>query len=73
MKVWDDIDKKVPANMSSAEKNTLFEALYNELPDGAEILFPQSGPGFYGTRGTVAGLQRLSRDSRFSPGTPGTL
>jgi hypothetical protein len=56
MKVWDDVDKKVPATMSSAEKNTLFEALYNELPDGAEILFPKSGPGYYGTRGTVAGL-----------------
>lgn len=41
-------------------------------PD-TEILFPQSGPGNYGTRGTVAGLQRLSRDPRFQSGTPGTL
>lgn len=73
MRVWDDVDKKVPATMSSAEKNTLFEALYNELPDGAEILFPKSGPGNYATRGTVAGLQHLSRDPRFTPGTKGTL
>jgi len=54
MRTWDG--DKIPANMSSAEKNTLFEALYNELPNGAEILFPQSGPGNYATRGTVAGL-----------------
>lgn len=73
MRVWDDADKKVPATMSSADKNTLYEALYNELPEGGEILFPKSGPGNYGTRGTVAGLQHLSRNTGFTPGTPGTL
>jgi ATP-dependent exoDNAse (exonuclease V) beta subunit len=47
--------------------------LYDELPEGAEILFPKSGPGYYGTRGTVAALKRLSRDPRFTPGTKGIL
>ena len=47
--------------------------MYDELPEGAEILFPKSGPGNYGTRGTVVGLQRLSRDPRFTPGTKGIL
>jgi hypothetical protein len=56
MKVWDDVGRKVPANISNAEKQQLFDALYKELPEGAEILFPKSGPGYYGTRGTVAGL-----------------
>ena len=58
---------------TTEEKQQLFDALYDELPEGAEILFPKSGPGFYGTRGTVAGLQRLSKDSRFTPGTKGIL
>ena len=71
MRTWDG--DHVPANLSNEDKQTLFQALYDELPDGAEILFPKSGPGYYGTRGTVAGLQRLARDSRFTPGTKGTL
>ncbi len=71
MRTWDG--DHIPANLSNKDKQTLFQALYDELPEGGEILFPKSGPGYYGTRGTVAGLQRLSRDSRFSPGTKGTL
>ena len=71
MKTWDG--KKVPANLSAAEKNALFESVYNELPEGAEILFPKSSEDYLATRGTVAGLQRLSRDKRFSPGQEGTL
>lgn len=71
MRTWDG--NHIPANLSNEDKQTLFQALYDELPEGGEILFPKSGPGYYGTRGTIAGLQRLSRDSRFSPGTKGTL
>ncbi len=71
MRTWDG--DHVPANLNNKDKQTLFQALYDELPDGAEILFPKSSPGYYGTRGTVAGLQRLARDSRFTPGTKGTL
>lgn len=73
MRVWDDVGKHVPGNISDIEKGNLFQTLYESLPDNAEILFPKSGPGNYGTRGTVAGLQRLSRDPRFTPGTKGTL
>ena len=74
MRMWDDIENKIPAsNVTNEEKQQLFDALYDELPEGAEILFPKSGPGFYGTRGTVAGLKHLERDSRFTPGTKGTL
>ena len=71
MRTWDG--DHIPANLSNGDKQTLFQALYDELPEGGEILFPKSGPGYYGTRGTVAGLQRLSRDSRFIPGTKSTL
>lgn len=71
MRTWDG--DHIPANLSNGDKQTLFQALYDELPEGGEILFPKSGPGYYGTRGTVAGLQRLSRDSRFTPGTKGIL
>ena len=73
MRIWDDIKNKVPGSIGKEDKQTLFDALYNELPEGSEILFPQSGPGNYGTRGTVAGLKRLSKDPRFTPGTKGTL
>jgi len=74
MRMWDDIENKIPAsNITNKDKQTLFDALYNELPEGAEILFPKSGPGNYGTRGTIAGLLRLSRDSRFVPGDKGVL
>jgi len=71
MRTWDG--DHIPANLSTVDKNTLFNAVYNELPVGGEILFPQSGPGYYGTRGTVAGLQRLARDSRFTPTSKGVL
>lgn len=73
VRTWNDVDGKVPANLTPREIGYLYEALYNELPEGAEILFPQSGPGNYATRGTVAGLQRLARDPRFSKGSSGTL
>jgi hypothetical protein len=56
MRVWDDVEKHVPGNISNVEKGNLFQTLYETLPDGAEILFPKSGPENYGTRGTVAGL-----------------
>ena len=71
MRTWDG--DHIPANMSTTEKQQLFDALYDELPEGSEILFPKSSPEYLGTRGTVAGLQKLSRDPRFTPGTKGTL
>lgn len=70
-RTWDG--DHIPANMSASEKQALYDALYEELPEGAEILFPQSSSEYLATRGTVAGLQRLARDSRFTPGTRGTL
>lgn len=66
LRIWDG--EKVPGNISQEDKQKLFESLYKELPDGAEILFPKSGEGYYATRGTVAALQRLSRDDRFEKG-----
>ena len=71
MKIWDG--EKIPGEISDEDKHKLFNALYKELPVGAEILFPKSGEGYYGTRGTVAGLMRLSRDERFSKGSEGVL
>ena len=71
LRIWDG--EHIAGNISNEDKRKLFDALYNELPDGAEILFPKSGEGYYGTRGTVAGLMRLSRDPRFIPGKPGVL
>lgn len=71
MKIWDG--EKIPGEISDEDKRKLFNALYKELPVGAEILFPKSGEGYYGTRGTVAGLMRLSRDERFSKGSEGVL
>ena len=47
--------------------------MYDELPNGAEILLPQSRDGYYATRGTIAALQRLSRDDRFTPGAEGIV
>ena len=73
IRTWNDIDGKVPANLTPEEIGYLYEALYDELPEGAEILFPKSGPGNYATRGTVAGLQRLARDPRFAHGDKGKL
>ena len=72
-RIWDDADKKIPGNISDEEKKQLFDAVYDELPDGAEILLPKSGPGYYATRGTIALLQRLKRDTRFTPGTEGIV
>jgi hypothetical protein len=72
-RIWDDVDKKVPGNISDEEKKQLFDAVYNELPDGAEILLPKSGPGYYATRGTISLLQRLKKDTRFTPGTEGVV
>ena len=71
MKIWDG--EKIPGEISDEDKHKLFNALYKELPVGAEILFPKSGEGYYATRGTVAGLMRLSRDERFSKGSEGVL
>ena len=73
MRIWDDVDNHIPGDITNAEKQKLFEALYNELPDGAEILLPKSSPEYYATRGTIAGLQRLKKDPRFIPGTQGTV
>lgn len=74
IRMWDDVDKKIPASdVTDEQKQQLFDALYDELPNGAEILLPKSGPGYYATRGTIAGLQRLARDPRFTPGTKGTV
>ena len=60
-------------SLSQWQIGQLYEALYNELPEGAEILFPESGPGYYAKRGTVAALQRLARDPRYTAGKPGVL
>ena len=73
MRVWNDVENHIPGSINNVEKSNLFQTLYETLPNGAEILFPKSGPGNYGTRGTVAGLMRLSKDPRFTPGTKGTL
>jgi hypothetical protein len=62
------VSKIQGVTISNTEKQMLYEGLYNELPDGATILFPESRPDYLATRGTVAGLQRLSRDSRFTKG-----
>ena len=72
IRTWDG-DHIPASNLSSADKQALYDALYNEIPAGGEILLPQSGPGNYATRGTIAGLQRLARDSRFRPTQPGII
>ena len=71
IRIWDG--DHIPGKITDEDKQLLFNALYNELPAGGEILFPKSGEGYYGTRGTVAALKRLSRDPRFSPGEKGVL
>ena len=54
--------------ITDAEKKELYDALYNTLPENAKILFPESSADYLATRGTVAGLRRLERDPRFTPG-----
>lgn len=71
VRTWDG--DHIPADIPIIDKQTLYNALYEELPQGSEILFPQSGPGNYATRGTVAALKRLSRDNRFTPTEKGVL
>lgn len=72
MRVWDG--EKIPGKITKEEKQALFDAAYKEIPEGGEILFPESNPiDYIATRGTVAGLQRLARDSRFLPGNKGVL
>lgn len=71
LRIWDG--EKVPGKISNQDKELLFNSLYDEIPYGAEILFPESRPDYYATRGTVAALKRLSRDKRFISGSPGTL
>lgn len=72
IRTWDG--DHVPANLNPQEKTALFESVYNELPEGAEILFPESSADYPATRGTVAALTHLYRDPRFQRGnTTGTL
>ena len=71
IRVWDG--EKIPGKISDEDKQKLFDSLYNELPEGAEILLPKSGEGYYATRGTIAAMQRLARDNRFTPGTKGVV
>lgn len=71
IRIWDG--EKVPGKISDEDKQKLFDALYNELPDGAEILLPKSEEGYYATRGTIAAMQRLARDNRFTSGTKGVV
>lgn len=71
IRIWDP--GHVPGTITTQDKNLLYQTMYDALPNGAELLFPETAPGFYGTRGTVAGLQRLGRDPRFIRGTKGTL
>ena len=71
IRIWDG--DRIPGVVSPMDKQTLYETMVEQLPKGSELLFPQSGPGYYGTRGTVAGLQRLGRDGRFIPGKNGVL
>lgn len=73
IRTWNDVNKKIPANLPKEDINKLYEAFYTELPEGAEVLVPESGPGNYATRGTIAGLKRLARDKRFSPGNKGKV
>lgn len=70
-RIWDG--EKVPGKITAEDKLKLFDALYEELPDGAKILLPESKEGYYATRGAIAGLLKLSKDSRFEKGTPGTV
>lgn len=53
--------------ITDTQKKQLYEALYNEIPEGGIILFPESRPDYLATRGTIAGLRRLERDSRYTP------
>lgn len=71
IRIWDG--EKVSGKISNEDKQKLFDALYNELPEGAEILLPKSGEGYYATRGTIAALKRLTKDDRFVPGTKGSV
>lgn len=71
IRIWDG--DHIPGKITKEDKQKLFDALYQELPDGAEILFPKSEEGYYATRGTVAALRRLSRDNRFEKGQSGVL
>ena len=71
IRVWDG--EKIPGKIFDEDKKKLFDALYDELPIGAEILLPESHEGYYATRGTIAALRRLSRDDRFKPGTEGIV
>ena len=65
-RTWDG--EHVPADMTQEEKQKLYETFYNELPDDAEVLLPQSSDDYLATRGAVANLMRLSRDDRFKKG-----
>jgi len=71
MRTWDG--DHVPAQLNTVDKNLLFESIYNELPDEAEILVPKSNLDYLATRGTIAGLKRLERDPRFTHGSQGTV
>lgn len=70
-RTWDG--EKIAAQLTDVEKSALYDALYDELPEGAEILVPKSGDGYYLTRGAIANLIRLSRDDRFEKGQPGIV
>jgi len=55
MRVWDG--EKIPGKITKEEKQALFDAAYKEIPEGGEILFPESNSiDYIATRGTVAGL-----------------
>ena len=74
VRTWDNIAEKTAAsNLTKQDLATLQNAVYENLPEGAELLFPESGPGYYGTRGTVASLLRMSRDPRYLKGSSGIL
>lgn len=68
MRTWDDPVNRIPANISSQDKQLLFSGLTEELPEGTVINIPESGPDFLATRGTIAGIKRLERSPLFEPG-----
>lgn len=70
IRTWDDAMNHVPAsNMSKEDKQTLYEGLKHEIPEGTIINIPKSGPGNYATRGTIAGIKYFEIDPVWTPGS----
>lgn len=68
VRTWNDPKRKIAANLTQDEIQSLLNALYDEIPIGGEILVPQTTVNEPGTRGTLAAFYRLMRDPRFEQG-----